>query len=280
MVVRRIPTCAGLVWVLALLAFLGVAPQLHAADEKDKEFDSYTFRIDLFWFNSHPSGTFTSAGQSGLLDLSKDVGFNTYSTFFGKIDLKFTHKNHLYFIATDFDQTKTAVLDRTITFQGQTFNVNSTATGNLSTLLLVPGYQYDFIRRRQFILGVQVQLDIRDVTGSLKTNSQVNNGIPQGAAFSSGSIRAPLPVAGPTVRWYIIPDHGVLFVDANVLGMYFFGYGNFVSSMGTVGLRFGRNFAIRGGYQLGSRFDINTKANRLGVSLSQKGGIAGLEFSF
>jgi hypothetical protein len=265
---------------LVLLALLAAAPAAHAAGDEKDEFDSYKLRFVLFWFNSHPSGTFTSAGQTGLLDLSKDVGFNSYSTFSVKMDLKFTHKNHLYFIATDFDQSKSVVLDRTINFQGQTFNVNSTATGNLSTLLLVPGYQYDFIRRRQFILGVQVQLDILDVSGSLNTNSQVNNGIPQPAAFSSGSIRAPLPVAGPTVRWYIIPDHGVLFVDANILGMYFFGYGNFVSSMGTVGLRFGRNFAIRGGYQLGSRFDINTKANRLGVSLSQKGAIAGLEFSF
>ncbi|HEX7289200.1 MAG TPA: hypothetical protein VF532_23650 [Candidatus Angelobacter sp.] len=267
------------IYWLVLLA-LAAAPAAYAAGGEDEEFDSYKLRFSLFWFNSHPSGTFTSAGRTGLLDLSKDIGFNTYSTFYGKVDLKFTHKNHLYLIATDFDQTKTVVLNRTITFQGQTFNVNSVATGNLSSLFLIPGYQYDFIRRRQFVLGVQVQLDIIDVSGSLRTASQVNNGIPQAAAFSSGSIRAPLPVAGPTVRWYIIPNHGILFVDANVLGMYFFGYGNFVSSQGTVGLRFGRNFAIRGGYQLGSRFDINTKAQRIGVSLSQKGALAGLEISF
>jgi hypothetical protein len=280
MMVRRIPTRAGLVWGLALFAFLAAVPQLHAAGDDKDEFDSYKLRFDLFWFYSKPSGTFTSAGRTGLLDLEKDINFNSYSTFSGKIDWKFTHKNHLYFIATDFDQTKTVVLNRTVTFQGQTFNVNSTATGNLSSLFLIPGYQYDFIRRRQFILGVQAQLDIIDVTGSLNAAAQVNNGIPQAAAFSSGNLKAPLPVAGPTMRWFIIPNHGVLFVDANILGMYFFGYGNFVSSQGTVGLRFSRNFSIRGGYQLGSRLDVKTKANRIGVSLSQQGALAGLEISF
>jgi hypothetical protein len=84
-------------------------------------------------------------------------------------------------------------------------------------------------------------------------------------------------VAGPEIRFY--PARR-FFVTANVLGMYFFGYGNFVSSQGTVGLKLTKNLALRGGYQLGSRFNINTKANRLGVSLTQKGAIAGLEISF
>ncbi len=278
--VHKDALCFSLGCWLFLIALLASAPAQATDKDKNQEFDSYKLRFDLFWFYSQPKGTFTSAGRTGLLDLQRDVGFNSYNTFLGKVDWKFTHKNHLYFMATDFNQSKQVVLNRTVTFQGQTFNVNSVANGSLDSLLLIPGYQYDFIRRRQGSLGVQVQLDIIDVTGSLQTASQVNNGIPQAAAFSSGTIRAPLPVAGPTTRLYLIPNSGRLFLDANILGMYFFGYGNFVSSMGTLGFSLTHNLAIRGGYQLGSRFDINTKANRIGVSLSQQGAVAGLEISF
>jgi hypothetical protein len=51
-------------------------------------------------------------------------------------------------------------------------------------------------------------------------------------------------------------------------------------STGTVGIKLFKHLAARGGYQLGSRFNINTKSQRLGVSLTQKGALAGLELSF
>lgn len=252
-------------------------PRAHAGSKEHEDWDSYKLRFDLFWFYSQPSGSFTSKGNTGFFDLQKDVSFNSYSTFYGKVDWKFTRKNHLYFIGTDFDQSKTFRLNRTIVFQGQTFTVNSIATGNLSSLVVIPGYQYDFIRRKRWNLGAQVQLDIFDVTGSLNAAAQINNGVPQTAVFSSGSIRAPLPVAGPEIRFYPAQR---FFVAANVLGMYFFGYGNFVSSQGTLGLKLSKNIAVRGGYQLGSRFDIKTRTNRLGLTLTQKGALAGLELSF
>lgn len=266
--------------VLALLTLLAVAPRAHAASGEDDEWDVYKVRADGFWFYSHPAGHFTSAGNTGFFDLQQDIGFQTYSTFAGKVDWKFTHKNHLYLSATEFDQNKTVVLDRNIVFQGASFNAGATATGNLHSLILAPGYQYDFTRRKRGSLGVQVQVNIIDITGSLNAAAQVNGGIPQSAAVGSGTLRVPLPVAGPTMRYYIFSNSDRLFVDANVLGMYFFGYGNYVSSIGTLGLTITRNLSIRGGYQLASRFDISTKQQRLGVTLSQKGALAGLEISF
>ena len=271
---------AGVMLGLVLFALIAL-PLAHASDQdKDKEdLDSYKLRIDAYWFYSKPSGSFQSSGSNGLgsFDLQRDIGFNSYSTFSGKIDWKFTHKNHLYFVATDFSQSKNFTLNRTIVFQGQTFNVGASAAGDLDARILIPGYQYDFFRRKRWNLGAQVQLDIFDVTGSLSAVAQVNNGVPQSAAFSSGRVRAPLPVAGPHLRIY---PWSRLYVDANVLGMYFFGYGNFVSSSGTVGLKLTRHLALAGGYQLGSRLNVNTRSNGIGLSLTQKGAIAGLEVSF
>ncbi len=274
----RIWRRAGLMLGLVLFALVAL-PLAHASDDDKEDLDSYKLRFDLYWFYSKPSGSFTSSGANGLgsFDLQRDIGFNSYSTFSGKIDWKFTRKNHLYFVATDFSQSKNFTLNRTINFQGQTFNVGASAAADLDVRILIPGYQYDIFRRRRWNLGVQVQLDIFDVTGSLSAAGQINNGVPQSAAVSSGQVRAPLPVAGPHLRVY---PWSRLYVDANVLGMYFFGYGNFVSSTGTVGLKLTRNLALTGGYQLGSRLNVNTRSNDIGLSLTQKGALAGLEVSF
>jgi hypothetical protein len=47
-------------------------------------------------------------------------------------------------------------------------------------------------------------------------------------------LRAPLPVVGPDVRFYLLPNSSRLFVTGNLLGMYFLGYGNFLSTIGTM----------------------------------------------
>src|SRR5262249_62342592 len=86
---------------LIFLALMAAAPAAHAGDEHD-EYDAYKIRFDGFWFYSKPTGHFTSQGNTGLLDLSKDLGFKSYSSAVGKLDWKFTHKNHFYFLYTNF----------------------------------------------------------------------------------------------------------------------------------------------------------------------------------
>jgi hypothetical protein len=177
---------AGLMLGVALLALVAAVPPAHASDKDKEDYDAYKLRFGLFWFYSKPTGSFTSKGDTGLLDLEKDIGFNSYSTFDGKVDWKFTRKNHLYFIATDFDQMKTVTLNRTVVFQGQTFAVGSTATatGELHALVLIPGYQYDFIRHKRWNLGAQVQLDICGRWRSPQHAKSVRTGNPIQSASS------------------------------------------------------------------------------------------------
>jgi len=62
--------------------------------------------------------------------------------------------------------------------------------------------------------------------------------------------------------------------------MYFVGYGDFLSTIETLGRAANRHFAIRGSYQLAQRFNINNRFNRIGLNLTRKGPAAGFEFSF
>jgi hypothetical protein len=63
--------------------------------------------------------------------------------------------------------------------------------------------------------------------------------------------------------------------------MYLFGYGNFVSTADNLGYTINKHLSLNAGYQLGSRLVVNNKnADRIGIHLTQKGPIAGLEVSF
>lgn len=69
-------------------------------------------------------------GQSGLIDLQKDLKFNTYSTFAGKVDWQFTRKHHLSFAAIPLTDGPTCVKSQ------------------VDTILYAPVYAHDIIRRR------------------------------------------------------------------------------------------------------------------------------------
>jgi hypothetical protein len=272
--VRLVPGIASL---LLLLVPKYAACQKNA-DQND--FDAYTIRFDGFWFYAHPTGNFMGANNSGTFDLNSDVRFQTYSTFKAKADWKFTRKNHLFFEVTPFNQTKTFTAMRTIVFRDQTYTIGTIVSANLTSDVYVPGYQYDIFRRKHWHLGVRIQSNVIDVGGSLTAAAQVVNGVPHSAVFSSSRLLVPLPTGGLDTRVYLIPNSRRLFVTGNGVGMYFFGYGNYWSAAGTVGLTITKHLSVGGGYQVGSDLKIKTKTDRTGIRLTQKGALAGLEFSF
>jgi len=261
---------------IALFATLATAPSLHAAEHED--WDTYKLRIDAGWYYVSPSGNFHASNDSSTIDLNKDLGFGNYSTFAGKADWKFTRKNHLYVTASPLYFSRQTVLNRTFTFEGQTFNAGLTANSSLNTILLAPGYQYDIIRRKRGHLGIALQMNILDTKATINAAAQTTgDGVHHAAVSASGSLIAPIPVAGPDARFYFTPK---VFVQANVLGMYFFGYGNYVSSTGFIGVNLTKHIAATGGYQLGSALSINGTNDRLAFRFVQKGALAGLEASF
>jgi hypothetical protein len=271
----------SLTLLAVLLLYATAASPLHAQDNSD-DFDSYKVRVKGFWFYSNPSGYFQGSNDTGTVDLQKDIGFNSYSTFNGKLDWKFTRKNHLYVVGSSYDQSRQTVLQRTIVFQGQTFNAGLTTHSELKAPLIAPGYQYDIIRRKRGHFGLGVQMNLIDASASISAAAQVTgDGVHHDAASASSSLLVPIPVAGPDFRLYLT-NSPRLFVEGNLYGMYLFGYGNYISTAGDVGLSLAKHLSVNAGYQLGSRLLVNnnSSSNRIGVSLTQQGAIAGLEVSF
>ena len=264
-----------------MLIFAGLSATSFSQSTEHEDYDAYKLRIDAFWFYASPSGYIQASTTNNIIttpiDLQKDLGLPDYSTFIGKADWKFTRKNHLYLAAIPLNKGRETTLSRTITFQGQTFTAGLTANSSLETIFWAPGYQYDIIRRKRGHLGIALQMDLINTTATINAAAQVGNG---GRAMSaSGSLLAPIPVAGPEFR-YFLTDSPRLFVQGSVLGMYLFGYGNFISTGGNVGVNLAKHISVLAGYQLASHLQVKDADTRIGFRLTEKGATVGIEASF
>lgn len=272
--------CRALRFLFALVALVAVSAVFAMRTSAQEEFDQYKIRLAGYWFYSTPTGTVRGHADSEPISFQRDLGFGDYSTGGGVVDWKFTHKNHLFLTLTPLFTSKQFTLNQTITFQGQTFDVGAQVNSQLHAFFVAPGYQYDIIRRRRGHLGLAVQLDLFKSTAKITTSASINGGgTVTGSYSASGALLAPIPVAGPQFRLYLT-NSPRLFIEGDVFGMYFFGYGSFVSSMGDLGVTLAKHISINAGYSLASHLTVNGTQDRLALQLSQKGPFVGMEFSF
>ena len=198
-----IPATSRLIKTLIVLLSLCFAlPVLHAQAKED--LDDYKWRVTGMWWFSHPTGSLRASGDKVSVDLGEDFDFSNYSTFTGNVDWHFKRKHHFTFAASPVYSTKTATMTRDVTFEGVTYHTGATVTADLNSLTFSPGYQYDIIRRRQGYLGLAVSIHLLDTYAKLVGIGTVNN--VSATRTASASDFAPLPVLGPTGRWYPIKD--------------------------------------------------------------------------
>jgi hypothetical protein len=242
-----------------------------------EDLDVYKRRFTGSWWYSQPSGYFDGQNNEGQFDLSRDFGFGSYSTFTGTVDWRFKRRHHLLLGMSPVSYSKSTTLLRTIDFQGQTYNVGTKAESDIRSLSFSPGYQWDFIRRNRGFVALLAQIYLLDtkatLTGTVFVNGQT------ASASSSGSFFAPLPVIGLRARGYPL-DSERLSLDGYFNGMYFFGYGDFYSARGLAGIGITHHWKAIAGYQMGTRLSIHGGSNNIGIRLTQKGPVVGIEGSW
>ena len=263
-----------IVAALCLFSLPGVNAQ--ANDKGD--LDAYKWRVTGLWWYSHPSGSIRASSDKVAFDLDKDFRFGSYSTFSGMLDWHFKRKHHFTFNASPVYSSATSTLSRDITFQGVTYHLGTTIKSDLNSLAFAPGYQWDFIRRRQGYLALATSINLLDTTASLTGTGTVNN--VSATRTASGSVLAPLPVLGTKGRWYPVHDSTRFSLDGGLQGMYFFGYGDFLYTQGTAQVALHRNLNLKAGYQMGTRLSVHGTNDHIGLRLTQKGVIVGLEGSW
>jgi len=115
--------------------------------------DHARWKLQLNGWVSSPTGYFNGKNGNGYSDVQRDFGFGNYVTFAGRVDWRFKRKHHLFFVTTPVISSRTTTVTRTITWQGQTYDVGAQVNAKIDSLFFTPGYQYDFFRLRQFWLG-------------------------------------------------------------------------------------------------------------------------------
>jgi hypothetical protein len=263
---------SGRAWLCVFCLFASsIAVRTCLAQEN--EFDNAKWKLQANMWLSYPSGYFNGRSGNGYFDLQRDFGFGNYATFSGKLDWRFKRKHHLLFSASPVISSRTTTLNRTIDWQAQTFDLGARVEANIQSLIFTPGYEYDFFRRRSGYLGLLVNFNLAYTDAKLK--AATNGGA---AGQADGSILAPLPAIGLTFRWYPIPNSGRFYVDGTLVGMSFFGYGNFVSGNGVLGFPILIHWDIRAGYMVGSRLKISGSTDNIAIRLTQKGPLFGIDY--
>ncbi len=261
--------------VAVILCFVAL-PLVRAQDAGD--LDNYKWRVDGDWWYSHPSGYFGANGTNNYFDINRDFGFGSYSTFTGKLDWHFAHKHHLLLNGSPNYVSKTDTLSRTIMFEGQTFDVGASVSASINSFNIAPGYQYDIIRRDHGYLGLEIDFNLIKTTAKLDLAANVNN--VTGARSASRTFWAPLPDFGLSGRWYPLQDSNRLSFGGSFRGMPFFGYGNFMTAHGDVGVGLTKHLNLRGGYEMGSRLSVHGTGDQIAVQLVHRGPTVGIEYDW
>jgi hypothetical protein len=256
--------------------FTALRPVFADGDEVDRD----KLHVRALWWFSKPSGFFKSSANEGgdSIDLQRDLGFGSYSTFSGNVDWRFARKHHLIFAASPVNSTRTTTLSRTIDFEGTTYQVGAQVSTQVHSFVFAPGYQWDFIRRKQGYLALSAGLNVLDTSAEITGTATVNG--QTGVRTAKGSVIAPIPVLGPRARWFPIPGSRRFDVDGGVQGMYLFGYGDFWSGRAMADIAFTRHWYFTAGYQLGTRLSVHGSTNDIGIRLTQKGPVAGVQASW
>jgi hypothetical protein len=189
--------------------FLLAASQIHAEGD---DLDAYKWRVAAFWWFSKPSGFYQGTADLSRIDLQRDFG--SCSTFSGNVDWRFKRKHHLLLGVSPVESTKNTTLDRTITFQGETYDIGTKVSADIRSFSFAPGYQYDFIRRNWGYVALATQINLLDTKASLSGEVTVNG--QTASRTASGSVFAPLPVLGTRARCYLMPNSSRIALDGLV----------------------------------------------------------------
>jgi hypothetical protein len=70
--------------------------------------------------------------------------------------------------------SRRVTLNRTIEFQGVTYEVGTKARADIKSLAFAPGYQYDIIRRNRMSVSIAIQVYLQKTSADLSGTATVN----------------------------------------------------------------------------------------------------------
>jgi hypothetical protein len=211
-------------------------------------------------------GTIQANGSP--VDLVSDLGAHQQQpTFYGQLVVKPGRKHRIVVEGTPFRIDGLNTVNRTFTYQGQTFTVSQTVRSNADLNYFFTGYQYDILSGRLGHLGFSVGGAYLGTTGTIHA-VELNT-------TSSKSITIGLPLAGAEFRVFPIPGHTIFEFDGGIRGMAVGDYGHYVHAQGNAGMALGP-VTFQAGYRAVNADLHDTGTSPSGVNVRLKGPIFSL----
>lgn len=205
----RIRTLAALCLALGLFASRADA-QFFAPQTVPGE--NYHLELAAMFWTPTPGIVLGSDGLAALSATGVD-----FVQEFGIENKRFTEfravlkggRNKLRFSKVPIRYQEAAVLQRTITYGGQTFNVNANATADLTWDTWTIGYENDFISRQRGYLGFITELRFNKVIADVAATDGIRT------ATSFTEVKAPIPAFGVVARVY---PHRIVSITGEITG--------------------------------------------------------------
>ncbi|HUK01439.1 MAG TPA: hypothetical protein VLW26_04080 [Steroidobacteraceae bacterium] len=136
------------------------------------------------------------------IDLKRDLGLADRNSF--RLDgyWRFARKHKLRVMFFDEARSAQKTITRDITFQGQTYDLNTTLGARLDTQVAEVAYEYAFLKGDNYELAASA--GVHDMSFKL-TLSVVGNTI-NASTSARASVNGPLPVLGLHYVWQFTPQ--------------------------------------------------------------------------
>ena len=197
----------------------------------------------LFW-NPSPdlvlqSGSLTTA--TGITDVDFVEEFGIEEKMFPEIRLLLgrSHKFRFSYVPVRYEAD--AIIQRTITFRGQTFTVGAPASTEINWNLWRFGYQWDFVSLERGSVGLIAELKHNTLDASIDS--------PLLSEPAATEQTAPVPTIGAAGRGY---PHPMVAISAEFSGLKFDGdefEATFYDFDINGAVTFGRHVGVQGGYR-------------------------------
>ncbi len=241
--------------LLALLTASRAEAQFNVPDPAPAE--NFALEVGAMFWSPAPdvlvqTGALAQIGDAEV-DLVQEFGIEKKRFTEFRVVLKGGRKHKLRFSYVPIEYDEEAVLERTISFGGQTFPVNVPATAHLKWELWRFGYEWDFVAADRGLLGFILDLKYNRISAELAA---------EGFGAELTEAQVPVPTIGLIARVY---PHRAFSITTEFTGFKMPGFvGRRIS--GALGddddfeaklfdldvygtLNFGRHVGVQGGYR-------------------------------
>jgi hypothetical protein len=240
-----------------------------AAAPADGNPEDFKFEITGSAWLVNSSGTIQSHGTP--VDLVSDLGAEQQQpSFFGQLVFKPGRRHRIVVNGYPVRLTGLNTVNRTITYQGQTFNVSDTVSSSADVNYVFAGYQYDVLTGPAGHLGFSVGGAYLDASGSI--HSQTAN------TTASKSETFGMPLAGVDARLFPIPGHKLIEIEGGLRGMGLGDYGHYLEGSVQGGVALGPVTFLAGYRRVNADIHSNSGTNPSGVDVNLSGPIFSVMF--